>query len=341
MKKKWWILLLITLLVFGGTGAYILEQNSFDMVEQVVEINTPQGKLTGVLTLPENYNSKLGLVLFIHGDGAIDATHDDGYKPLWERLASVGYASLSMDKRGIGGSEGNWLDQSMDDRVEEAQQILAWAKQQPEIDTNRIGVWGASQAGWVIPKLAAKEKLAFSILVSPAINWLTQGEYNTRSQMAKEGRSSAEIEKQVNADKRINDLLKLGASYEEYVKKADPDVMSRDRWNFVSKNYLTDATKDISNFNSPVLLMLGDHDINVDVKETEKVYKDNIFPSDLLKVKILEDTEHSMLSTATADSLTRAFLISLFAPRYITTKVYMEEITNFLQSDHLTNAIQP
>jgi hypothetical protein len=78
----------------------------------------------------------------------------------------------------------------------------------------------------------------------------------------------------VNADNRTKDLLKAGASYAEYVSAAGPDnVMSKDRWNFVSKNYLAVATNDISNFNSPVLLLLGDHDIHVDVKETEEVYK--------------------------------------------------------------------
>ncbi|MHA7582888.1 hypothetical protein ACX12E_21285 [Paenibacillus vandeheii] len=47
----------------------------------------------------------------------------------------------------------------------------------------------------------------------------------------KECRSSFEIEEQVNADNRIKDLLKAGASYAEYVSAADPDnVMSKDRW---------------------------------------------------------------------------------------------------------------
>ncbi|MFC9709012.1 alpha/beta hydrolase family protein [Paenibacillus sp. NPDC056933] len=342
MKKKWGISILIVLLLVGVTGAYILQQNSFDMDERTVEIDTPQGKLTGVLTLPENYSGKVGLVLFIHGDGPIDATHDDGYKPLWERLAALGYASLSLDKRGIGGSEGNWLDQSMDDRVEEAEQALAWARQQPAIDANRIGVWGASQAGWVIPKLAGKERLAFSILVSPAINWLSQGEYNTRSQMAKEGRSLDEIEKQVNDDNRIKNLLKAGSSYEEYISVAgQKDAMSRERWKFVSQNYIADATNDIENFSSPVLLMLGDHDINVDVKETETVYRAHVSPSELLRVKVLPDTEHSMLTTSTADSPTRALLISLFAPRNITAKGYMDEIADFLQNIHPLQEVTP
>lgn len=333
MKKKWGMMLLIILLLLGGTGTIILWQNSFDMVQRDVQIDTPQGKLTGVLTLPVKYSGKVGLVLFIHGDGPIDATHNEGYKPLWERLAGIGYASLSLDKRGIGGSEGSWLDQRMDDRVEEARQALAWARQQPEIDASRIGVWGASQAGWVIPKLAGKERLAFSILVSPAINWLTQGEYNTRSEMAKEGRPMNEIEQQVKENKRIKKLLLAGSSYEEYVSLVgQEDAMSRERWRFVSRNYTSDATNDIANFESPVLLMLSDQDINVDVQETERVYREHVSPSELLRVKLLPDTEHSMLSVSTAESPARALLISLFAPRYITVKGYMDEIEDFLRS---------
>ncbi|MGR6544103.1 alpha/beta hydrolase family protein [Paenibacillus tundrae] len=337
LKKKWRIALLIFLLMIGGATAYVIEQNNFAMIQQNVEINTPQGKLTGVLTLPQQYNDKLGLVMFIHGDGPINVTHDDGYKPLWERLATLGYASLSLDKRGIGGSEGNWLDQSIDDRVEEAQQALAWARQQPMIDSKQMGVWGASQAGWVIPKLAEKESLAFSILVSPAINWLTQGEYNTRSQLKKEGKSPNEIEQQVDEDNRVKDLLKSGGSYEDYVNMTNPkDAMSRDRWIFVSKNYTADATEDIAHFNFPILLMLGDHDINVDVRETEQVYREQVSPPELLHVKLLPDTEHSMMSTATADSMIRALLISLFAPRNITVQGYMDRITEFLADSNQT-----
>lgn len=67
MKKKITISIMIIVLLFGGAGLYILKQNSFNMVEQDVEIQTPQGKLTGNFVLPKNYTEKLGLVLFIHG----------------------------------------------------------------------------------------------------------------------------------------------------------------------------------------------------------------------------------------------------------------------------------
>ncbi|USB33149.1 alpha/beta fold hydrolase [Paenibacillus sp. YPG26] len=330
-RKKILIYVMIIVLLIGGTGVYIVDQNQFDMEEQRVEIQSAGGKLTGTLVLPGEAAGKLGLVLFIHGDGAVNATHDDGYKPLWERLAKLGYASLSLDKRGIGGSEGSWLDQSMDDRVEEAREAIAWARKNPLIDPDRVGVWGASQAGWVIPKLAAKERLAFSILVSPAINWLRQGAYHTREQMLKDGYSEQDIQAEKKYDDKVRQLLAAGAGYDEYLAIAQgSSVMSKDRWTFVSKNFLSDAADDLRHFHSPVLLLLGEEDIHVDWKETERVYRDKVKP-ELLTVAVFPDAEHSMLSKKTADSELRAFMISLFAPRHITVPGYMDQIEQFIR----------
>lgn len=335
-KKIWIYLCVVVLLLVGGAGMYVVQQNRFAMVEQAVQIDSPAGQLTGTLVLPKESSApgKLGLVLFIHGDGPINASHDDGYKPLWERLASLGYASLSLDKRGIGGSAGHWLDQSIDDRVQEAREAIAWARKQPGIDPHRIGVWGASQAGWVIPKLAGKEPLAFSILVSPAINWLRQGAYHTRQQMLKDGRSEAEIAAKEAANNKVRQLLAGKSSYEDYlaaVKEDDP--MTRERWTFVSKNYLSDAEPDLRQFNSPVLLLLGEQDIHVDWQETERVYRKRIKP-ELLTVAVFPEAEHSMLSRKTADSSLRALMISLFAPRKITVPGYMNQIEDFLKMSY-------
>lgn len=331
VRKVSWSFAVVVILIAALAG-YVLNQHSYAMKERKVEIETAEGKLTGILVLPEERKGRVGLMLFIHGDGPINASHDDGYRPLWERLAARGYASLSLDKRGIGGSEGDWLAQTMDDRVEEARQALAWARQQPEIDPDRIGVWGASQAGWVIPKLAGEERLAFSILVSPAINWLTQGQYHTRSHMARRGASEAEIEQRLREQARVVELLIEGASYETYVAKTpESEPMSRERWAFVEANYNSDATEDLGHFDAPVLLLLGEDDIHVDVRETEAVYRERV-AQDQLTVELLPDTEHSMLRTSVADSWWRALAISLFAPRQITAAAYMERIDAFLKT---------
>lgn len=164
------------------------------------------------------------------------------------------------------------------------------------IDKQKIGLWGASQAGWVIPKIVKEEHdIAFSILVSPAVNWISQGQFNTRKEMEQEGATPQEIQKTLNYDQEVLQLLKKHASYEEYLGIADPDDMiSKERWSFIGKNFLSDSTEELSHFHSPVLLVLAGKDINVDVKDTERVYRQKI-PPELLSVIHLPEADHSMM----------------------------------------------
>lgn len=183
---------LVTVLVVAAyLVGVVLWQNSYDMDEQRVSIRHSGHTLNGVLATPKDGRKRHGLVVYIHGDGPVGATHDDGYKPMWEANAKAGYASLSWDKPGVAGAPGNWLDQSMDDRANEAAAAITWARARPDIDGDRIGLWGASQAGWILPKVAAKTPVRFVIAVSSAINWLQQGRYNLLAKLRADGASTA------------------------------------------------------------------------------------------------------------------------------------------------------
>lgn len=243
-------------------------------------------------------------------------------------MGAVSIPWLRLNKRGINGSEGNWLQQSIDDRVEEARQAIAWAKQQPMIDEKQTGVWGASQEGWVIPKSAKKESLAFSLLLSPAINWLSQGQYYTPIEMKNDGYSEAEIQDKESYDRQVRKLLEKQASYDEYLKIArENNLMSKDRWTFVSKNFLSDATDDLRNVNTPVLLILGEEDMQVDVKETERVYRDTV-KLELLSVAVFPDADRSMLSKQTANSNGHYSLVSSLPDRLQYRVIWMK-LSNF------------
>ncbi len=320
------LFLLITL----GT-IIILYQNSFDMKVTPVQIQTSKGTLMGNLVLPKIQKDKVGLVVFIHGDGPVDASYHDEYKPLWELLAKHGYASLSFSKPGIGGSSGNWLEQTMGDRALEAVEVMNWAKTQPEIDTNRIGLWGASQAGWVIPKVATLDKtVAFHILVAPAVNWIDQGIYNTLSVMKKENKSLEEQKEALSQYEWSVSMLEKNASYQEYHNNdmADKDL-SGDRWNFILKNYKSDSTEDIKHFYSPVKLILGGKDVNVDSANTKEVFEREV-PKELLSVTLIPTTDHFMLRTPLVNSKFLTFITALFAPKKLADKSYYEEIVRFL-----------
>jgi dipeptidyl aminopeptidase/acylaminoacyl peptidase len=77
-------------------------------------------------------------------------------------FASHGFAVLSYDKRGVGGSTGRYVraatDQNLHDLAADALAGVAWLRRQPEIDANRIGLTGGSQAGWTIVLAAAESR---------------------------------------------------------------------------------------------------------------------------------------------------------------------------------------
>ncbi|MCL6602856.1 MAG: prolyl oligopeptidase family serine peptidase [Paenibacillus sp.] len=317
--------------LFIALIVFVLLQNSYQMIEEHIEIETPDGLLTGTLVLPNNYSGNVGLVVFVHGDGPINDSYDGGYKPLWEKFASIGYASLSLNKPGINGAPGNWLEQSMEERAQEAIYAIQWAKSLPMIDENRIGLWGASQAGWVIPKIVRDEQnITFSILVSPAINWIAQGKFNTRKQMEMDGYSTQEIMEEEQYNEQVLNILNEQSSYNNYLKLAPADdLISKDRWDFIVKNYASDATKELAYFRSPVHLVLGGQDINVDVKDTERIYRQQI-PSHLLSVSLLPNANHSMLKKELAKSEIKTYLTALFFPKKLFDDQYLKDVTEFV-----------
>ncbi|SDD81437.1 alpha/beta hydrolase family protein [Streptomyces prasinopilosus] len=326
--------LVTVLIVTAGLVGVVLWQNSYDMDERRVMIRHGGHTLNGVLAIPEDGRKRHGLVVYVHGDGPVDATHDDGYKPLWEANAKAGYASLSWDKPGVAGAPGDWLDQSMDDRADEAAAAIAWARARPDIDDDRIGLWGASQAGWVLPKIAAKTPVSFVVAVSPAINWLRQGRYNLLAELRADGASAARTKAEVAKSDTTRRLLERHATFEEYVRVMgdDADGMTAARWGFVSRNHTADATRDLRVLRGvPLLLTLAGHDINVDTADTERVYRRVLDTGGALTVRRYPGATHSLLKQSVEQSDLKLTLTALFAPRSFFAEGFLDDQRQFLE----------
>ncbi|MBC1474720.1 alpha/beta hydrolase [Listeria grandensis] len=312
--KKWLLLTLVPLLLLISLFLY---ENSYNMEESNKQIRTSSNQLNAFITEPRRGTKQQGLVVFVHGDGSMNATQDGGYKPLMEKFAETGYTSISWDKPGVGDSQGNWLKQSMNDRATEVNNIITWAKQNPNINTDKIVLWGASQAGWVIPKVLAsgEHKIALTILASPAINWIEQGQYNTQQELQSEGKTAQQIKAITKKDQEILTLLNDNAPYTTYQKiTPKEDTMTKDRWRFVQKNYLSDATAELKKITTPVLLLLAEKDQNVDIQDTKQVYTQTI-PKKLLTTTIIKNTQHAMLNPHIADSQWLTTLTAIIAPK--------------------------
>lgn len=302
------ILIIIVGLFFIG--------NDYQMNEDRISIPTTDGTLSTIITSPKQGEVK-GMIVFVHGDGAQEATQDGGYKPLMERFAQQGYVSVSWDKLGVGHSSGNWLLQTMDDRAKEVSDVIEWLKAKYPEYTKKIGLWGASQAGWVIPKVMNENSdVQFSILVAPAINWMKQGEYDTGNQIKDSGGTHMDILQAKQKFRNDSQLIEKNASYSQYKKSGGNEVMTPDRYLFVRNNLNQDATKDLSNIHGKLYLILAENDKNIDSAETEKVYRSKISKKDL-EVKIIPNVAHQMLNEKIEDSDFLINLSGLFLPKYL------------------------
>ncbi|MCV7226914.1 alpha/beta hydrolase family protein [Mycolicibacterium komossense] len=340
-RKPWLRWVRRTLIALGcvaalvlTAGAWVIYQNDFAIREQRVTIPGPQQPLDGVLALPKSGSAPFGLVVFVHGDGPADATRDSFYRPIWESFARAGYASLSWNKPGIDGAPGNWLNQSMRDRAAEVETAIDWARGRSDIDPRRIGGWGISQAGWVLPEVAARRPdMQFVILVGVAVNWQRQGEYNLRAELRARNAPQSELATALARRDRTNQLLRDNAGYDRYVATGiDSPPMSADRWGFVARNYLSDISPTLPQIRIPVLLELGEGDLNVDVAETERVYRELVRP-DLLTVQTYPHASHS-IARADVDNnhdSVKSFLVAVFAPRQIYAPGYLDNLRRYVE----------
>ncbi|MGW7458749.1 alpha/beta hydrolase family protein [Streptomyces sp. NPDC054797] len=325
------LIALTTALLAAGLTGVVLWQNSYAIHEERVTVPAAGHRLPGVLATPVGKGpGPFPLVVLVHGDGEVDATHEGFYRPYWETFARAGYASLSLDK------PTDWLGQSMDDRARETVDAIAWAAAaRPEIDAARIGLWGASQAGWVLPKVVARAPapgVRFVIAVGTAVNWERQGEYHLRAELRAAGADAERTAAALRTREQTLALLRRGATYEEY--RASPGAdreLTAQRWSFISRNHTADATADLRAMpHVPVLLLSGADDRNVDGAETEAAYRSLLAPG-TLTVHRYPGASHSLLRTAVERSSWRLTLTAVFAPRTLFPSGLLADQQRFLE----------
>ena len=135
-------------------------------VEEII-FQSGEFTLVGDLRTPAG-TGPFPVVLFVHGSGDADRTMFGMYLPIMERMLRAGYAVFSWDKPGTGESTGQLNDSHVyHQRAQIVLDAIEVMKERPDIDPGRIGLWGISQAGYVMPLvLSQSENVAFMICVS-------------------------------------------------------------------------------------------------------------------------------------------------------------------------------
>lgn len=123
-------------------------------------------QLSGRLFLPRGA-TRFPLVVMVTGSGDGSVLTEPYTETVAAAFTRAGIGVLAYDKRGTGKSGGAYTGTDFEALGRDAAAAVRYARQLHGV--TRVGVWGISQAGWVIP-YAMRERpgVEFVILVSPA-----------------------------------------------------------------------------------------------------------------------------------------------------------------------------
>lgn len=130
------------------------------LVERELRFRSGDVTLTGVLVFPPGPGPHPAM-LMIPGSGPLTRRSP---RQVGDLVAAHGVAVLAVDKRGTGGSTGDWNALAHDAWLADAKAAFEALLSEPGIDRERVGIYAASEGGFVGPALAAqRDDVAFLV----------------------------------------------------------------------------------------------------------------------------------------------------------------------------------
>ena len=171
------------------------DSNSTASSDDFIAIRSGAVTLAGALELPSGDGPHPAIAI-VHGSGRASRHTFEGAARLY---ASLGFATLTYDKRGVGQSSGQYRDVNAGNSIEvfdvladDAVAVVEFLKTHPKVRTDKIGLLGPSQAGWIIPLAASRSSdIAFIVCVSGAAS--TVGVSDFYDQIAEQNLSDEQI----------------------------------------------------------------------------------------------------------------------------------------------------
>jgi photosystem II stability/assembly factor-like uncharacterized protein/pimeloyl-ACP methyl ester carboxylesterase len=192
-----------------------------------VIINKPHGK------------EKMPAMLFIPGYtcSSIDELSDtDPYKRIVNAYVDAGYATLRIEKSGLGDSRNTPACETCDlrDEIENFEAGLKKLKSLPYVDTHRIVIFGHSMGGVIAPALSARNRVAGVVVYgTTAKSWFEYKLGMLRVQNALAGMDPVEVEKSVVRQYDLNYRFFVGKErLEDLAKDPKTEWLLRSGWQY-------------------------------------------------------------------------------------------------------------
>lgn len=316
--------LLITTLSFIMIHAQESFSNSTKVISEEITLETEEGTVYGTLTLPEEA-TPVPIILFIAGSGPTDrdgntmllSGKNNSLKILADSLAQYGCASLRYDKRGVAASkEAVQSEDSLrfEDYVDDA---VGWIEQLRQDERfSKVVVFGHSE-GSLIGMLAAKEASTTAYI---SVSGIAQ---SADSLILEQLANQLEFVK--NEAYNIISSLQQGQT-EDSVSQAMLSLFRPSVQPYLISWFKYQPAEVIQELTQPVLIIQGTTDLQVKVKEAERLAKAQ--PN--AKLEIINGMNH-VLKDAPAEP--QANLAAYSNPALPLAEGLVESITSFLANN--------
>lgn len=270
-------------------------------------------KLAGSLAVPQRAEAACAGVVLIGGSGPSDRDNDAFFPPLRRYLLNAGIAVLSYDKRGVGGSSGDWRSATLTDLAADAATAVGFLRSQREVRSEEVGLFGHSEGGWVVLRAATgRDDMPWVVTTScPGVSPAVQERYALANHL-RETRldSQADIDHSLDLYDRLIEAGRRDADFAAAVQLVDAagrppglayywaDIDER-LWGFLKRKQDHDPTGDLAGLRCPHLAFFGGEDRLVPVADSLRVFGASVCHAARLRratltVEVLPGADHRL-----------------------------------------------
>ncbi|MEH7113976.1 alpha/beta hydrolase [Neobacillus niacini] len=284
------------------------------MMRKEIEVMIPGAfPLAATLTLPNGGNGTFPLVVMVHGSGPIDRDSNakgmpmNIFREISDLVVAEGFASIRYDKRGIGASKGDYHEMGVYDLIDDAQAVVEFAKNHPNIDSENVILLGHSEGSILVPFVNERVPVDGLILLAGTAEPLPVTTAWQREEIMKDLRSVKGFQgwllRLLKVDQKItkmnDDLFKLIQESDDAVIKYKGKKINA-KWN--RETALFDVSESLQKVNCPVLAITGTKDVNVKVSDLEKI---KAFVPSECETHIIQDMTHMLRKTDVEYSMSK------------------------------------
>jgi cephalosporin-C deacetylase-like acetyl esterase len=248
-------------------------------------------RVVGELYLPEATIVNAPAILLCHGFAGVKELLLPVYA---EHFANAGYVAMTFDYRGFGGSEGESGRLVPALQIEDIKNAITFLSQCPEVDPERIGLWGTSFGGANVVVAASEDDRVKAISVQLTF---ADGERVITSDMSQDEKSKflSTIQKMEEKKKKtgkemmvpIVKVLSDEQSKEFYREYADEYSALRIKIPFltVAETLRYKPVNAISKVNVPVMVMAATNDSVNPISESYALFEAANEPKELFELE--------------------------------------------------------